>query len=361
MAQQMKVFVSHSHKDNAFCKKLVKALKGAGADVWYDDESLHTGQLGPIIERELRDRPVFIVVLSPAALASRWVEDETRWAYNLLRHHDPTRIMLPVLAEALPSANDIWLFLQEFKRIGATGSKPFPLAQAIAQTLRALALTPAGAAPTPTTPQPAESVDDLIAHGKALAAQKKYAEALPFFERATQRDGRSFDAWANLGYVNGELGHWDETLAACDRALALDANDAVTWTNKGAALGNLGRYDEELAAYDRALALDPNDAATWSNKAYALCQLRRFGDAVAAVDRSLALDPNSAEAWSTKGEILNAQARFAEALPFLERALSLRHDHPEIWHDKAVALRGLRRVREAAEAERRANELGWQG
>src|SRR5690348_5005800 len=115
---QMKVFVSHSHKNNAFCEELVKALKGAGADVWYDDESLHTGRLGPIIERELRERPVFIAVLSRAALASQWVEDETRWAYNRLRR-DPTRILLPVLAETLPDEDAIWLFLQEFKRIGA--------------------------------------------------------------------------------------------------------------------------------------------------------------------------------------------------------------------------------------------------
>src|SRR5690348_11359942 len=125
---QMQVFVSHSHQNNAFCAELVKALEGAGADVWYDDESLHTGRLGPIIERELRERPVFIVVLSPAALASQWVEDETRWAYGLYRS-EPERIILPVLTEPLARAKDIWLFLQDFKRIEAPGCKPLPRVQ----------------------------------------------------------------------------------------------------------------------------------------------------------------------------------------------------------------------------------------
>ncbi len=58
---------------------------------------MHAGQSGPVIERELRERPVFLVVLSPAALRSRWVEDETRWAYGLLRR-EPSRIILPMLA-----------------------------------------------------------------------------------------------------------------------------------------------------------------------------------------------------------------------------------------------------------------------
>lgn len=395
MAQQMKVFVSHSHQNNAFCKKLVKALKGADADVWYDDESLHTGRLGPIIERELRQRPVFIVVLSPAALASRWVEDETRWAYNLLRHHDPTRIMLPVLAEVLPSEDDIWLFLQEFKRIGATGSKPFPPAQAIAATLRALVLTPAGAAPTPTTPQPAESVDELITHGRALLAQGKYAEAVLYFQRATQRDPHDFLAWFNLGYANDRLKHWpdaltaqdraltldqnhartwynkatslvnlgrhEEALAACDRALDLDPTIAWAWINKGAALANLDRHGEALAAYDRALDLDPSNSLAWNNKADALYNIGRYDDAISAVDQALALDPSVWEHWETKGQVLNAQLRFDDALPYLMRALALEPNDAELWHDKAVALRELGREREAEEAERRAKELDWKG
>jgi len=44
---QMRVFVSHSHANIDFCQALVDGLKAAGADVWYDDENLHAGQLGP--------------------------------------------------------------------------------------------------------------------------------------------------------------------------------------------------------------------------------------------------------------------------------------------------------------------------
>jgi len=36
MATALPIFVSHSHEDGAFCQALVTALRGAGADVWYD-------------------------------------------------------------------------------------------------------------------------------------------------------------------------------------------------------------------------------------------------------------------------------------------------------------------------------------
>lgn len=391
---QMKVFVSHSHQDNAFCMGLVRALSRAGADVWYDDKNLHTGQLGPIIERELREWPVFVVVLSPAALASRWVEDETRWAYNRLRR-DPTRILLPVLAEALPDEDDIWLFLREFKRIGATGSKPFPPAQAVTQTLRALALAAVGAAPVPTTPQPAESVDDLIAHGKALYAQRKYLEALPFIERATILDpdtsialvalGRTYTvlnrleeglaacecslklnanfagAWYAKGVVLGKLGRWKEAQEAYDHATTLDPQYATRWGNMGTALVDAKRWEEALAASRRAIVLDEKDANAWARKGWALAELGRWLEALDAFEQATTLDPDSAAAWTGKSAALIEMGRYKDALDAAERALAIDPYEAVGWHNQAVALRGIGRAREADAAERRAKKMGWQG
>jgi hypothetical protein len=112
-----RIFVSHSHEDDAFCRALVAGLRQAGADVWYDEHNLGSGQLLDTVERELRERPVFVLVLSPAALQSPWVRDETKWAFTRLRR-DPSRILLPVLARTVEE-DAIWLFLQDFKRVEA--------------------------------------------------------------------------------------------------------------------------------------------------------------------------------------------------------------------------------------------------
>src|SRR6185437_12127147 len=97
MAIALPIFVSHSHEDSAFCQELVTALRGAGADVWYDEHNLGAGHLMDVIQRELDRRTVFILILSKHAFASTWVRRETGWAYSLY-DRDATRIILPVTA-----------------------------------------------------------------------------------------------------------------------------------------------------------------------------------------------------------------------------------------------------------------------
>jgi tetratricopeptide (TPR) repeat protein len=345
---QLRVFVSHSSSDKAFADALVRALRQAGADVWYDEHNLGAGQLLDDIQKELRARPAFIVVLSKAAFASVWVQRECKWAFNLYSR-EPQRILLPVVAQAVePTDFNAMLYLEDFRRVEGPGNRPYPQAEAIDRTLRLLALTPAGATPTPTTPQPAESVEDLIAHGKALMAKNQYARAIPFFERATGLAPRSFDALAKLGWAYTMAGRHDDGIVAYDRALALDPNQAWIWTNKGNVLNGLKRYDEALVALDRALALDPNRAAAW------YYETRRID----VSGRKRNLDPNLAVTWYNEGNALRGLKRYEEAVAAYGRAVALDPKHGLAWQNKAYSLRALGREAEAQEAERRAKELG---
>jgi hypothetical protein len=126
MAEQLRVFVSHSHQDTAFCQQIVRALREAGADVWYDEHNLGSGQLMSVIQREL-SRPIFVLILSKAAFASRWVKRETTWAYEM-NDRDPARVLLPVTAGQIErddfSPQNEWLFLHGYKRIEAPGFAP---------------------------------------------------------------------------------------------------------------------------------------------------------------------------------------------------------------------------------------------
>lgn len=328
MADQLKVFVSHSHEDTEFCRTLVQALRQAGADVWYDEHNLGSGQLMEVIQRELDARPIFVLILSKHAFASKWVKRETTWAYDLY-DRDPSRLLLPVTAGPIErddfSGATGWLFLHDFKRIEAPGRRPYPTVEAARRLLHALELTPSGEAPTaPAPPQPTESAEDLLTRGKALAARHKYAEALPLLQRVTQLAPRSFGAWANLGWTYFQSGQHGPAVDAFEQALALDATQAWAWRTKGVALCNLKRYEEALSAFDRVLALDPKDAFALRMKGMTLHDLGRYGDALAAHDQ--------------------------EALRLGETA--------GLVHQKAVALRALGRIAEAEAAERRVKELG---
>lgn len=321
---QLRIFLSHSSTDRDFADALARALRGAGADVWYDETHLGTGQLLDEISAQLPTRPVFLLVASKAAFASDWVRQECKWAFNLYRR-EPNRIMLPVVANQIDPADwNAMLWLEDFRRIEAPGDKPYPQDEAIKHTLRLLALTPAGEAPAPVAPQPTESVDDLITRGKALRGQSKHAEALALFERAAQLDPNSYIAWFNVAYSLDDLGRYEQALVAYDRAISLNRNNAEIWNNKGVSLENLKRYTDALSAYEQALALDPKYAAASRNKASTLNGMKRYTEALHAAEQALALEPQSAIGWERK----------------------------------AAALRGLGRTQETKEAEARAKALG---
>ena len=168
-----------------------------------------------------------------------------------------------------------WLFLEDFKRIEASGFRAYPQAEAVGRVLRALALTPAGEAPAPVAPQPTESADDLITRGIALHAQGKYAEALLLFERAAQLAPGSSSAWSNLGQAFYDLERPSEAVTALERALELDPRNARIWVRMGNSLSDSGQHEEAIAAFDKAIAIDPHDEVALLRKEQELPRFRR--------------------------------------------------------------------------------------
>jgi tetratricopeptide (TPR) repeat protein len=269
MAEALRVFVSHSHADESFTLQIVTALRFAGADVWYDEHDLGSGQLLETIERELRSRPVFIIILSPDSLMSDWVKNEAMWAFNLLRR-DPARIIIPVIAAKVPEG-DIWLWLQSFRRIADREGQPLPPQEAAEQLLHALAID---------APSDAEDVETLIARGTTLRANGDLNAALHVLELATRNAPFSADAWTHYGLALAETGRFAEALSGFDRAAQLDPSSELALRAKADTLLSLQRYGDAAQTYDQAVKISHNDVAAWYGRGTALLALKRYKDAI---------------------------------------------------------------------------------
>ncbi len=140
--QQVKVFISHAHEDSAWCSAFVGALHQASADVWYDEHDLGYGRLMDEIERELKHRHVFLVVLSPAAVASHWVKLEVAAAITL-QGREPDRIVLPVMAQSC----EVPLLWSAYRWLSGPNDDGLPAADAAQQVLRTLGIGQAARAP----------------------------------------------------------------------------------------------------------------------------------------------------------------------------------------------------------------------
>jgi hypothetical protein len=107
---QPAIFISHSRKDATWCREFVGGLRQAGCDVWYDEQDLTFGELPDQIANKIIKCPIFIGVLSPDAVTTRWVQREVNGAISLEdeqekaleKHPDdprPRRALLFVMAK----------------------------------------------------------------------------------------------------------------------------------------------------------------------------------------------------------------------------------------------------------------------
>lgn len=188
---QLQIFVSHSSRDKSFTDALVNSLRDAGADVWYDEHNLGTGQLLEEIQRELRARPIFIAILSVSSFTSSWVTRECTWAFQLY-DREPSRTILPIVATPIRrAAFDGMLFLESFKRIAAPGDLPYPRAEAIDRTLSLLGLS------SRLERQQADVMDvsGLITEGHSLIMRELAAQALLVLDQSIELSPANADAW----------------------------------------------------------------------------------------------------------------------------------------------------------------------
>ena len=71
------VFLSYAYEDGELACRLADDLRAAGLRVWIAPESIQPGEtFSKAIDRGLRESGIFIVLLSPDAASSLWVEDE---------------------------------------------------------------------------------------------------------------------------------------------------------------------------------------------------------------------------------------------------------------------------------------------
>ncbi|HEV7798401.1 MAG TPA: toll/interleukin-1 receptor domain-containing protein [Pyrinomonadaceae bacterium] len=90
----MKVFISRAPENEALAKKLGKALKRAGWDVWDDDQILPGDNWAEKIGQALEETQAMVVLLTGSALSSSAVRWEIAYALGSKRLKDR---LIPVL------------------------------------------------------------------------------------------------------------------------------------------------------------------------------------------------------------------------------------------------------------------------
>ena len=107
----MKVFISHSSKDEALATKVVSYLEEEGLDVWYDKREILPGDnWADKIAQGLRESDAMVVLMTPSALDSDFAWRDIEYA---LSQKPFKRRLIPVLvgdSEDFPRDRIPWIF-----------------------------------------------------------------------------------------------------------------------------------------------------------------------------------------------------------------------------------------------------------
>ena len=89
------VFISHAHQDSELAHRLAVDLERSGHPVWIAPESIRSGEdWVEAIGRGLDESAYFVVILTPAGVASRWVKREANLAARMAVDEELTFIPL---------------------------------------------------------------------------------------------------------------------------------------------------------------------------------------------------------------------------------------------------------------------------
>jgi hypothetical protein len=95
------VFISYSHDDKDVVDVLANRLAADQINYWLDEKDLFVGDVvDKAISKGIQQSLLFIIVLTPTSISSRWVERELDEAAH--EESEGQKIVLPIIAKGLP-------------------------------------------------------------------------------------------------------------------------------------------------------------------------------------------------------------------------------------------------------------------
>lgn len=183
--------------------------------------------------------------------------------------------------------------------------------------------------------------------GNGLKALRRFDEAIVHYRRAIELQPGFGDGFNNLGVALMENGKPQEAWPQFEKALSLLPARPDVLNNAGAALSRLGRHAEALDLLRAAVASQPRYADAHNNLGGVLREMGRHDEALASFAHAIEIRPDYVAALYNHGNALASLQRPLEALASYDRALAREPDNLEVLNNRGIVLQTLGRPEEA--------------
>lgn len=157
------------------------------------------------------------------------------------------------------------------------------------------------------------------------------AEAQESFEQAYQLDPNNPLTNFFLGFCLSQLQHHEEALPYLQRAVQRNPGEAGWWGTLAATLDELDRHAAADSAYQQALEISPEDATLLNNYSYSLSERgQRLDEALAMAQKAVQKEPENGAFLDTIGWVYYKMGQYETALEYILKSISVRDTSAEV-------------------------------
>jgi len=156
-----------------------------------------------------------------------------------------------------------------------------------------------------------------------LQDDRKWAEAVPAWKTAAEKDPTDSRPWNNMGVALAATGKTADAIASYEKAISINNDSSQTHNNLGSALAESGRFDEALTHIQKAIELNPDNGAAHINLGHLLEVSGHRDEAIQQLTAGIELAPKNPDGHNIYGVILARQGKLDEAIAELQKAVAL--------------------------------------
>jgi len=377
------VFISYRRTNFPWALNIYQDLTHHGYDVFFDYQSIDSGDFEKIILDNIRARAHFIVVLTPSALErcqepDDWLRREIETALDEKRNIIPlmlegfdfgsphtTKVLTGKLA-ALRGQNGLPIYAAYFfegmeklrtryLNVAVRDIRLHPLATD-ARTFTATVQVAASHAPSINTNE--LTAQEWFERGYRFQEAKNLEEAIRCYTEAIRLEPGFLEAYGNRGNVFMNTGDAASAIIDYRQVLTLKPNESSTYFNRGLALKTQGNLDAAIADFNEAIRLHPEYARAYHNRGNAFSDKGDIERAIKDYNDAIRLNPDYAIAYNSRGIAYAYKGDLGKALSDYDTAIRLKPDYADAYHGRARAWEAKKNFRAAIADYQKYLELG---
>ena len=369
------IFISYRRTNMPWALAIYQNLTERGYDVFFDFQSINSGDFEQIIIGNIRSRAHFVVILTPSALErcnnpGDWLRREIETAL------DEKRNIIPLFLEGFsfgsPSIaqylNGKLALLKSYNGLNVPADY---FNEAMDRLVNRFLNVPLDAVLHPVTravqnaidlQQTAASQAKTVEH-EELSAQEWYEQgrkhldagnhdrAIQCFNEAIRRAPDLGYAYYGRGFSLRRIGDLAGPIRDFAEAIRLEPDYAESYAERGSALYDADDYAAARSDYETYIRLNGNNrqdaqeflatlkekartAEEWYTEGRQQLALENYDEAIRCFSEALRLDPDLAYAYYGRGFSLHRKGQFAPAVQDFEQTIRLQPAYPEAYAER---------------------------